>query len=182
MYSNNGFEPVVRIGENYAVETTSGVEKFFECVYVEPLPASADLQTDFGELAASAVSRANKVDILEMEGSAKVETDISEVAQLRFYPLDDIAINVKQPAANGRFKTKNDDIRVDFTTVELDPSLKSTEIFVYEDDVPYMDVYNLTNYTLEKTRVQFFGWRIVGSQLARQPDKLAYIVASSYQG
>ncbi len=181
MYDKD-FKNVVEIGQNYSVLTTSGVEKYFECVYVEPLPASNDLVEDFGAIDSGSVSRANKVDILEMEGSAKVETDISEIAQLRFYPLDDIAINVKQPAANGRFKTKNDDIRVDFNTIELDPSLKSTEIFVYEDDVPYFDVYNLTNYTLPKTRVQFYGWRIVGSQLARQPDKLAYIVASSYQG
>lgn len=176
------FLPAVRITDNYAVLTTSGTWRFFNCLYVEPLPASsADLVYDAGAIAADSVSRANAVTILEVEGSAKNETDVSEVAQLRFYPIDDIAIAVKQPAASGRFKTRSNEIRVDYKTIELDPTLKSTEIYVYEDDTINVDVYNLTNYALTQSRIQFFGWRIVGSQLAQKPDKLTYLAASGYQ-
>ncbi len=180
MYQED-FTPITRIGDNYSVLTTSGNYRHFLCLYVEPLPASSvDLVEDFGAISADSVSRANAVSILEMEGNAKNETDVSEVAQLRFYPIDDIAIAVKQPAASGRFKTRSNEIRVDYKTMELDPTLKSTEIYVYEDDVPSIDVYNLTNYALTQSRIQFFGWRLVGSQLAQRPDKLTYLTASGY--
>lgn len=179
MYSQE-FEPVVKIGENYAVLTAQQTWKYFTTLYVEPLPASKDMVYNAGEIASDAISRANAITILEMEGSAKTETDISEIAQLRFYPIDDIAIAVKQPNAMGRFKTRSSEIRVDYKTIEIDPSLKSTEIYVYEDDTIYADIYNLTQYTLSKTRVQFFGWRIVGSQLPSRPEKLAYIVAAGF--
>lgn len=178
---NQFFEPSVRITDNYGVLTTSGTWRFFNCQYVEPLPASVDMVYDAGAISADSVSRANAVDIIEVEGSAKVETDVSEVAQLRFYPIDDIAIAVKQPAASGRFKTRSNEIRVDYKTIELDPTLKSTEIYVYEDDVPSLDVYNLTNYDLTQSRIQFFGWRICGTQLAQRPNTLTYLTASGYQ-
>ncbi len=179
MYDKD-FSPVVSIGQNYSVLTTSGVWRYYECIYVEPLPASLDLINDFGSVSSSSVSRANQVTILEVEGSAKTETDISEVAQLRFYPMDDVTITVKQPNAMGRFKTLTSEIRVDYNTAEVDPSLKSTEIYVYEDDTVYFDVYNLTQYTLSKTRVQFYGWRIVGKLLKEKPEKLTYLVAAGY--
>jgi len=178
---NLSFEPIVSIGQNYSVFTSSGTWKHFVCVFAEPLPGSNDLVFDAGTIAADSVSRANAVDILAVEGSAKTETDISEVAQLRFFPIEDISIVLKQPAASGRFKTKTDSIRVDYKTMELDPSLKSTEIYVYEDNVPVLDVYNLTNYDLTQSRIQFFGWRIVGSQLTQKPEKTAYLVAGGWQ-
>jgi len=177
---NEEFTAIVRITDNYAVLTTSGVWRYYECIYVEPLPASLDLIQDFSSVSASSVSRANEVTILAMEGSAKVETDVSEVAQIRFYPMDDIAITIKQPNAMGRFKTLSAEIRVDYNTREVDPALKSTEIYIYEDNVVYFDIYNLTQYTLAKTRVQFFGWRIVGRLLKEKPEKLTYITAAGY--
>lgn len=180
MYSQD-FEPCVDIGQNFSVLTTSGAWRHFLCLYTEPLPASVDLVEDFGAISADSVSRANSISIIEMEGNAKNESDASEVAQLRFYPIDDIAIAVKQPAASGRFKTRSNEIRVDYKTIELDPTLKSTEIYVYEDDVPSFDVYNLTNYDMAQTRVQFFGYRLVGSQLAQRPEKTTYLTASGYQ-
>ena len=174
------FSPAVSIEQNYAILTTSGVWRYYNTVYVEPLPASIDLIKDFGSISASSVSRANEVSILEMEGSAKTETDISEVAQVRFYPLDDITITTKQPNAMSRFKTKTTEIRVDYNTIQADPTLKSTEIFVYEDDVVYMDVYNLTNYDINQSRVQFFGWRIVGQLLDKKPEKLTWLTGAGY--
>lgn len=174
------FEPAVSIDQNYAVLTVGGVWKYYNTIYVEPLPPSLDLINDFGSISSSAVSRANQVTILEMEGSAKQETDVSEVAQLRFYPIDDVAITLKQPNAMGRFKTLSTEIRVDYNTAIIDPALKSTEFYVYEDDTVYMDVYNLTQYTLSKTRVQFYGWRIVGRLLKDKPEKLTYLAAAGY--
>jgi len=179
MYDKD-FLPVTKIGENYAVLTTSGVWRYYETIFIEPLPPSLDLIVDIGSISSSSVSRANSITTVQMEGSAKVETDVSEVAQLRFYPMDDISITVKQPNAMGRFKTLNAEIRVDYNTREIDPSLKSTELYVYEDDNMFFDVYNLTQYDMTKTRIQFFGWRIVGRLLKDKPEKLTYITAAGY--
>jgi len=174
------FTPAVKIGENFAILTTTGNFRYYETIYVEPVPFSADLIEDFGELAASSVSRANKIDLLEFDGSSKTESDISEVGQIRFYPIDDISISVKQPSAMGKFKTLSTEIRVDHNTIELDPSLKSTEIYIYESGTPYFDIYNNTQYTLPKTRAAYGGWRIVGRLLKAKPDKCTYLVAAGY--
>ena len=179
MYKTN-FEPAVMINQSYAVLLVSGIWRYYECIFIEPLPASLDLIEDFGAVSASSVSRANEATILAVEGSAKIETDISEVAQIRFYPIDDIALTVKQPNAVGRFKTLSSEIRVDYNTRENDPSLKSTEVYIHEDSVPYFDVYNLTQYDMTKTRVQFMGWRIVGRLLKDKPEKLTYLAAAGY--
>lgn len=174
------FSPVVNIGENYSVITAQGSERYFECVYVEGLPASLDLIQDFGSINSGSTDSANKLTILEMEGSSKLETDISEVFQLRFRPIDDCSITTKLPAAQSRFKTRNSEIRVDYNTEERDPTLKTTELYIYEDDTIYMDVYNPTQYTLTKSRVQFWGWRIVGELLPKIPDKYTRIVATGF--
>lgn len=179
MYAQN-FEPPVAINQNYAILTTSGMWRYYECIYLEGLPPSLDLQYDAGTISASSVSRANNIDILEMEGSARTESDISEVAIVRFYPIDDIAISIKQPSAMGKYKTLSTEIRVDYTTAELDSTLKSTELCIYESNSVYADVYNLTQYALTKSRIQFFGWRIVGRLLKEKPERLTYLVAAGY--
>lgn len=175
MYDSAEFKPVVEIGQNFSVITAQGTEKFFEVVYIEPLPKCYDLVEDFGSITSGSTDSSNKITRIEGEGSAKTETDLSEVFQLRMEVIDDIILTLKQPAAQSRFKTRNDELRVDaFTPPEL------TEIYVYEDDVPYIDAYNGTQYTLSKTRVIFWGWRIVGRQLSKAPDKYTRIVATGF--
>jgi len=174
------FVPVVKMGENYSIITAQGTEKYFECVYVEGLPPSLDLIYDGGSLASGATDSANKITITEMEGSAKTETDISEVFQLRMRILDDTMIVVKLPAAQSKWKTRNDEIRMDFNTEIYDPTLATTETYIYEDDTIYIDIYNPTNYTLSQTRIAFFGWRIVGRQLSKAPEKYTRLVATGF--
>ncbi len=174
------FVPVVKIGENYSIITAQGTEKYFECVYVEGLPPSLDLIYDGGSLVSGASDNANKVTILELEGSAKTETDISEVFQLRMRNLDDTMTTVKLPSAQSKWKTRNDEIRLDYNTEVLDPTFATTETYVYEDDTIYVDIYNPTQYTLSQTRLQFWGWRIVGRQLSKTPDKYTRLVATGF--
>jgi len=173
MYQDNDFKPVVAIGQQYSVLTSQGTEKFYECLYVEPLPKSIDLIEDIGEIAADSTSNANKIEILSMEGAAARETDISEVFQMRMEVLDDISVLVKEPSAQGRFKTKNNQIRVDYNSGPV-------EIYVSEDDVIYADVSNTTNYLIQQARIAFWGWRIVGRLLAKTPEKYTRIVATGF--
>lgn len=173
MYDQIEKPPVVKMGEAYSVLTAQGSEKFYECLYVEPLPKSIDLIEDIGSLAADSTSNANKITILEMEGAAARETDISEVFQMWMEVIDDITVTVKEPSAQGRFKTKNNQIRIDYNSGPV-------EIYVSEDDTMYVDVANLTNYTLPQTRIAFWGWRIVGRLLVKSPDKYTRIVATGF--
>lgn len=172
--------PVADIGQNVSIVTGAGTVRYFEVIYVEGLPPSQDLIKDFGSLASGATSSANKIDAIAVEGSAKQSTDISEIGQYRIHIMDDFMLTLKEPAAQSRWKTRQSQIRADFNTIEYDPTLKSTEFYVYEDNVPYVDAYNPTNYTLSKTRAMFFGWRIIGVQLADKPDKYARIVATGF--
>lgn len=165
------FDPKVKIKENIAVFVDK-TWKYLEVEYIEPLPPSKDLIKDFGAITAGSSSGDTVVDSLEME------TD--EVGQFRFYPLDDIQIEVKQPKSMTRFSNKNTRVRVDQYTATVDPELKSTELFVSEDDYPYMDIENPTQYDLTQSRVMFFGYRIVGRQLADEPDRTSWVVGQGY--
>jgi hypothetical protein len=175
MYNLEDFAPTVDMGQYFSVVTAQGTEKFYECVYIEPLPKSQDLQHDFGSISSGSTDSSNKITILEVEGSAKTETDLSELFQMRMEVIDDIALTIKEPAAQSRFKTRNDEIRIDaFTPPE------QSEIYVFEDDTIYIDAYNPTQYTLTVTRVQFWGWRIIGRQLGTRPEKYTRIVATGF--
>lgn len=173
MYEQLEKSPVAKMGENIEVITAQGTKRYYEVVYVEPLPHSIDLIEDFGSLASGSSSNSNKVTILEMEGSAKTETDLSEIFQLWMEVIDDVTITIKEPAAQARFKTRNNQIRVDYNSGPV-------ELYIFEDDTIYVDTTNTTNYTLSTTRVAFWGWRIVCSLLSTQPDKYTRIVATGF--
>jgi len=179
MYQKD-FVPVVAIDQQYSIITAQGTTKYFDCVYVEGLPPSLDLIEDFGELASGASDNANKVTSIEMEGSGRTGSDISEVFQFRMRPLDDAMYTIKLPAAQSKWKTRNNEIRLDYNTEVLDPTFATTETYVAEDDTIYVDVYNPTQYTLSQTRLQFWGWRIVGRQLAKAPEKYTRLVATGF--
>jgi len=173
MYNQLEYGPVAKIGESISVITAQGTEKFYEVVFVEPLPKSIDLIEDFGSLASGASDNANKVSILELEGSAKIETDLSEVFQVWMEVMDDITVSVLEPAAQARFKTRNDSIRVDYNSGPV-------ELYVFEDDTILVNITNTTQYLLNQTRIIFWGWRIVGRQLSKAPEKYTRLVATGF--
>ncbi len=160
MYESASFPPSINIGDTYSIITAQGTEKFMECVFVEPLPHSQDLIYSFGSITSGATDSGNKITIIEVEGSAKNSSDLSEVAQIRMSVLDDIICEIKLPASQSRFKTRNSAIRIDHNT-----SPEETEIYIHQDSTIYINATNPTNYTLNQARIAFFGWRIVGRQI-----------------
>jgi len=165
------FEPRVKIGENLGVYVDK-TWKYLEIFYIEPMPPSYDLLKDFGSLATTISTSDTVVDMLEMESD--------EVGQFRFYPLDDIQIEVKQPKSITRFSNKNTRVRVDKYTQMFDPGMKTTELFVSEDDYPYFVVRNPTTVTLSESRVIFWGYRMVGKVMEERPDRVALVVGQGY--
>ncbi len=152
------YEPAFEIGDTFAVITAQGTTKYYEVVFTEELQKSQDLIEDFGSLASGATSSSNKITIIELEGSAKTSSDLSELGQWWMEVMDDIQCEVKLPSAQGLHKTRNDEIRVDVNSGPV-------SFFTFEDDVPYITVTNPTSYTISKSRVMFWGWRIVGRLL-----------------
>jgi len=154
-------ECLFNIDDVFSVITAQGSEKFLSVVYTEMLAPSDDLIQDFGELASGASDNANKITKMELEGSAKTSSDLSEVGQWYMSVISDCCVTVKLPAAQSKFKTRNDEIRIDHNSGEVG-------FFTYEDDVPYFSIYNPTQYTLAATRVAYWGYRIVGRQITEK--------------
>lgn len=157
------FEPVVNTDENVAVLITTGKWKYYKVDYIEALPPSPDLVVDIisesGEttIAAGGQIKEQSVDVLEVEED--------EMAQVRFFPLDDVYITVNQPHAKKRHWVKNKTLRIDKLTRIYDPELKTTEIFSYEDDYPVFTVDNPGQYDIGKARIQFFGYKFIMTEM-----------------
>lgn len=167
------FIPPVKPFENVGVYTGGKKWRYYEIFFVEGLPHGEDMVKDFGSIASGASSEETKLD-------TELDMDDNEIALLRFYPLDNILCELKLPRGVSRFKLKNKTLRVSPLTPIYDPSLKSTEFAVYEDERPYMIASNTSGYDLDTTRVQFFGWRLVGNELDSVPDRFTVLFASGY--
>jgi len=164
------FQPVVKLFENIGVYTTEGKWKYFQVAFIEPLPPSEDLIKDFGAIAAGGSVSATDVTELELYEN--------QIGQYRYFPLDDIMITVTQPRAITRYSIKAKKVRVSMLSEVYDPSLRSTELYVFEDDYPQMAIENNGPIAVTQSRVQFFGYRIVGDPLPEKPDKVAFVTAS----
>lgn len=155
------YEAAFEIGDTFAVITAQGSTRYYEVVFTEPLPKSADLIYDGGSIASGATDSSNKITILELEGSSKLENDLSEVGEWWGEVIDDVAVLLKLPSAQSKFKTRNDEIRLDYNSGPV-------QFYTSEDDIPYADITNPTQYTLNQSRIQFWGNRIVGRLITHQ--------------
>ena len=155
------FEPVALVDENILFVPE---RKAYKVEFVEPLPI---LVKDFGAITAGQYLDDQKLDILEMSAN--------ELAQVRFAPLDDVEIEVKQPRALRRFTTKTKTAKIDVRIWQLDPTLKSTEIFVFENELPYFKITNPTGYNLPTSRVLFVGFRYILQPLDKIPEKYTVV-------
>lgn len=164
------FEPICKIEENLGILTTTGWG-YFKAIYIEPLPPSEDLILDFGAIANGGSVKDQEIDLLEMK------TD--ELGQFRFEPLDNIKIKVAQPTGAARFTIKNKVVRVSQLSCARDPSLKHTEVFVFENNnIWFTEVVNDSGADLPASRVQFYGYRYMLEKLTSKPEKLTYVVAT----
>jgi len=155
------FEPLVAVDQNILLLPE---RKPFKVVYIEPL---AMITKDFGTLAAGGTLTDQKIVELTMP--------TNELGQFRFAPLDDFTIRVKQPRAVGRFLTKEVQITISKAIWQLNPELHLTEIYVFQDGVPFFDITNPTGYELPMTRVLFIGFRFQLEPLAVIPPKYTAI-------
>ena len=133
----------------------------YRVAYVEPLPRSAQLVFNQGAVAAGGGS--GDVQLLNLE----LSDTPPGLAQLRFYPLDDIRVTLKRGVGDTRFKTLRVVAEADRFTRLIDPCLHTTEFVILSVDEPYLNVTNPTDYNLAQTRVAFFGYRFVLDDLKK---------------
>ena len=146
------FVPICEARHNLEILTTDGL-KYFTAIYIEPLPPGEDMIHDFGAIANGSTLDDTEIEMLEMKSD--------ELGQFRFEPLDNIKVKVMQPRAATRNAIKNTIARVSMLSCMRDPSLKSTEFFVYQSDNVYMAPTNNSGEALTASRVQFYGYRFI---------------------
>ncbi|VVB85052.1 Uncharacterised protein [uncultured archaeon] len=150
----------INVGDAISVFTHGDTTKYLKVEYVEPLPPSRDLIKDFSSLASGATSNDNEITILEMNGT-KSSDAYHELFVGWMEILDLIEITVKQPSSVSRFQTKA-------SNIALGPWSGEVPITIYQDETLYLDVTALQ--TLTKTRVAFYGYRVVCSSLSNENE------------
>ena len=143
--------PWASIGENILVKR---VQKYvaYQVVWQEQVPMSSPAVVDFGAIAANASIAAQSLQTpLEMDGF--------ELGQWRGMILDDLSLQVYEPQNLPRFLAKNIRARVSARGQQLDPWCSQFELGVFQDEFPFVDVFNNRDYAITVARVAFFGFR-----------------------
>jgi len=154
------FEPVVKPRENIRlVPALRGRKQFFQVEYVEPVYG---IIIDLGQLAASSSTSLSAIDNLDL--------DENQLGQWRLFLLDDFELLIKQPRAVERGTTKVVSTKITPYTMILDPELKSTEFYTFEDKTRvYIQATNPTNSSVY-ARIFVYGWKFLLKEI-EQPAK-----------
>lgn len=154
------FEPVVRIEENVKLLVPGG-EVYGKVVYLEPIQPFV---IDLGGLPAATPTQWPAI------GASKelneLELGEREFGQWRLLVLDDILLEVKLPAAVGRFVKKSGATQVSRLSLARD---QFTEVYTYRDTVPTVVPLNPNFYNMDMARLMITGYRYVIEPLDRPP-------------
>jgi hypothetical protein len=159
------FKPIALVGENLEIQKgADAILGYYKIKYIEPLQG---VICNFGTLDAEAESGDTEFTDLYMN-------DLN-LAQYRLYCLSDIEVTLRQPKAKTRFTGKTYVHKVDAFTHQRDPTLKTTEIFMWEDEKVYFNAKNVSKKSQPLNRFVAFGYKFVVEKLAAKPEKYATI-------
>lgn len=155
-------KPVANVDEWFAILPISKYG-YGQVAYIEPLP---EVLVNFGPINQNAT-----VTSLEVGTSAGVTANgqiasalymsDGELAQWRYRLVDDISMQLSQPAAIGRWKTKAVKARISLVS----PYKRLGEFFQWKDNKIFFDVTNTSNNNgIPNARVLFSGFRYVIAQ------------------
>ena len=149
-------QPWAGIGQTILIKR---VQKYilYEVGFLEQLPPSAPMVRDFGAIGAGTAT--TPTSLVSQSLQTPLEMDGYEFAQIRFYILDDVSVNVYQPQVLNRFVAKNARARYSRKSQVMDPNQAMTEMAVFQSDYPYFDVFNSRQYSMAVSRVAFYGYR-----------------------
>lgn len=157
-------QPWAGIGQTILIKR---VQKYilYQVGFVEQLPPSQPMVKDFGAIAAGTSTVPTVLSAQSLQNP--LEMDGYEFAQVRFYIMDDVSLNMYQPQVLNRWVTKNTRARYSRKTQILDPYQALTEMAVFQSDYPYVDVVNSRQMSIAMARVGFYGYRY---RIARKVD------------
>lgn len=166
-------QPFVQMGENVLVRR---LQRYiaYKVAFIEQLPMSGALQIDFGAVGAAAT-------VAGVSLQTQLEMDGYEMGQFRCRLLEDMSLQVYEPQQTPRYLVKNGRARWTKISQKMDPWGVGTEICVFQDQWPYVDVTNHTAVAYTVCRASFWGYRFQVNRYvqATGPDgKLTYRAVS----
>jgi len=158
-------KPIVKIGDNIAILPIKSYG-YFKVKYLEPIQPFIH---NFESI--SAGSTLTEQQPQDSSGRNKMEVGSNELAQFFLTPLDDIEIQVFYPKSVGRMKTKY----LVTSISKYSQDIAHSQVFVFEDNLPFFNIKNPTQHAINLSRVKFQGFRYVLEKLSEKPENFTYI-------
>jgi len=151
-------KPIALVGENLLLLPE---KEYYRVIWIEQIPPFV---LDFGSISAGKKKEDVVIDFIKQSKNF--------LAQLRFAPLDDVLITVKQPGV-GRVKYSMKEaaavVKIGADIIEVDPCLHTTELFQWQDKPCLFDLENVTNYDTPMSRVLWIGIRYELEKIPKPP-------------
>jgi len=161
-------EPVALIDENVCIMTEAG-RTYAKIKCIEAIP---EIIVDFGEIEAG--DETGFVEVDEIHVNMK-----NQFAQIRFFPIDNIDIYVKQPQSCQKWASTKEVARVSKFIDEYNGcgcgNFNLTEIFQHGTQGLYFNVKNPDTVKISKSRVLFFGFVYTYEKLDTKPAQYTAI-------
>lgn len=157
--------PWARIGDNILVKR---VQKYvlYKVLFEEQIPYSSPMIIDLIANSSPVVaSIAGNATLPAQSLQVPLEMDGWELGQFRVKILSDIELQVYEPQNLPRFFIKQARARFSKLGQVNDPYQAQSELAVFQDEYPYVDVINPRDYTIVQARVAFYGYRYRLAQL-----------------
>ncbi len=152
-YKPGPIEPVCLAGENVLLAGRQGFT-LYTVAYIEPLSRSAPLVQDLGSLAPGVPSALTSTENY-------LDAAYGQLQQIRVRVLDDINVTIYQPQAQARQANQNITALINAFGALYDPDDHMSEFFIFEDQRPYVQAVNPTQYTNTKSRLSYYGYKYV---------------------
>lgn len=156
-----GFPPIAYQDHNLVIHNNLGVMYRRVDFWEEIAPFQC---FNFGALAAGVRSAALPLGNLDMPDD--------ELAQIRWYMLDNAQVYVFLPGGTQKSMLKNLAAPFDMNTPLRNPNLECTELFIWEDNRPSMQAVNGMAVALAAIRIIAGGYRFHTFDLQTIPDSV----------
>jgi hypothetical protein len=149
-------EPVAIINQNVCL-LLSGKKEYRKVTWFEPIPPFQFL--DIGAVAAQTQSARTSAVNLQMFAG--------EFGQFRWWPIDHVQVRMYVPQASGKALLRSIQVPYDDTIINVDPCLHLTEIYVWQDQNPWFEAMNFSDYALNTCRLKAMGYRYMTDPLTQ---------------
>lgn len=148
--------PVARVNENI-LDLHDNIADLYRLTGIEAIQPSLPMVVDFVTLSGAAITAGGTTRDQTLQ--TPLELNLNEIGHFRCHLLDDVHLIVYQPRQTGRFGTKRAQSRLQLTSRLRDPCGHLSDLFVYKDEYPFVDIINPGGSDLLVARAIFWGFR-----------------------